>query len=224
MEEWITEQYFGKAKAEGWFDALMYYAYQDLRVEQGWTLWQRTKTAWRQRTPARWPTFEEWKAETIGTHALAQEGTEKARAVAAMANVNREKLQTAVSVVLERRALVFWIDCVSRPQQALDRTLTTEVEKRCSTLLAVLSGERAWTSSLFWRLIRQGESEWRKTARAEGWYSALHYHVAHHPRYQRLKHYRQRCHDEWLTVRLSSLPPLPAWLSAADAYCVRPAP
>lgn len=220
LEEWITAQHFGEAKAEGWFDALMYYAYQDLRVEQGWTLRERTKTAWRETTPSRWPTLQEWKAEIVATQRLAQEGTEKARAVAAMGKVDGDRLRTAISDVLERRALVFWIDCVSRSQHALDATILSEVEKRCPTLLAGLSRESVWRASVFSRLLRHGESEWRAVARAEGWYAAFRYHVAHHPRYQRLIHYRQRCHDEWLNVPPISLPSFPAWLSAADAYCV----
>lgn len=34
LEECVTAQCFAKARAEGWFDALMYYAYKDLRTEQ----------------------------------------------------------------------------------------------------------------------------------------------------------------------------------------------
>jgi hypothetical protein len=48
----------------------------------------------------------------------------------------------------------------------------------------------------------------------------LRYHVSNHLRCQRLLHYRQRCHDEWLRVRPTSLPSFPAWLASADAYCV----
>jgi hypothetical protein len=220
LEEWIAAQHFRQVKAAGWFDAMMYYAYRDLRVEQGWTLSERTKTAWRQQLPPRWPTFEEWIAEITATPALEQEGTEKSRAVTAMANVNRERLTTAVSDAIERRALTLWVDCISTPLQPLDTEVLAEVQNRCPGLVSILSGESVWRTSLVIRLIRHGESQWRATARAEGWYAALRYHVAHHPRYQRLIHYRERCHDEWLRIHAISSPSFPAWLAAADAYCL----
>ncbi len=220
LEEWIAAQYFGEPTAAGWFDAVMYYAYKDLRTEQAWTLWERTKAAWRQNPPSRWPTFEEWTADLVATSTLAQEGTEKARAVEAMTNVDRHKLQAAVCDVLERRAFAFWVDCVYQPEQPLDPTVMSEIAQRCPDLMGVLSAEPLWCASVFCRLIRRGDSEWRAVARAERWYAALRYHVAHHPRYQRLIHYRQRCHAEWLRVRPISFPPFLAWLSSADAYCV----
>ena len=221
LEEWIAAQRFGDAKAAGWFDAMMYYAYQDLRTEQGWRLWELMKAAWRHRPPSRWPTFEEWRAQIGATHALAQEGTEKARAVAAMANVDQDTLRGAVSDVVERRALVLWVDCVSKAQQPLDAAVWSELETRCPRLTAILSAESLWRVPLLSRMIRRGESDWRSVAQRGGWYSALRYHVAHHLRYQRLLHYRQRCHDEWLRVRPISLPSFPAWLAAGDSYCVR---
>ena len=220
LEDWIATQRFGNVRAAGWFGAVMYYAYKDLRIEQGWSLWERMKVAWRQKPPSSWPTFEEWNAQVASTHALSREGTEKARAVAATANVGQERLRTATADVLDRRALALWVDCVSKPQQPLDAAVWTELEDRCPSLKAILPPESPWRAPLLLRLIRAGESDWRSASRREGWYSALHYSVAHHPRYQRFVHYRQRCHDEWLTVRPISLPSFPAWVAAADAYCV----
>jgi hypothetical protein len=220
LEDWIATQRFGNVRAAGWFGAVMYYAYKDLRIEQGWSLWERIRIAWRQMSPSRWPTFEEWKDQIASTHALLRQGTEKARAVAAMANVDQERLRTAIADVLDRRALALWVDCVSKPQQPLDAAVWTELEGRCPSLKAILPPESPWRAPHLLRLIRVGESDWRSVSRREGWYSALRYCVAHHPRYQRFVHFRQRCHDEWLTVRPISLPSFPAWAAAADAYCL----
>lgn len=220
LVDWIAAQQFGSVRAAGWFGAVMYYAYKDLRVEQGWSLWQRMKVAWQQRPPSRWPTFKEWNVEIANTRALMREGTEKARAVAAMANVDEERLRTAVADVLERRALALWVDCVSNAQHPLDAAVWTEIQDRCPSLMAILPADSPWRAPLLWRLIRVGESEWRLVSRREGWYAAFRYGVAHHPRYHRLLHYRQRCHDEWLTVRPISFPSFPVWLAAADAYYV----
>ena len=104
LEEWIAAHRFAEAKAGGWFTALTYYAHKDLRTEQAWTLWERSTAAWSRRQPARWPTFDEWAAAVDATHTLSQAGTEKARAVEAMANVEPSRLRSAVSDLLESRA------------------------------------------------------------------------------------------------------------------------
>src|SRR4029077_14089960 len=96
LEEWITAHYFAKVKAEGWLDALMYYAYKDLRTEQAWTSWERTKADWRHAAPAGWPTLEQWTSEILGTRRLASPGTEKARAVEALGTVEHPRLNRAV--------------------------------------------------------------------------------------------------------------------------------
>src|SRR5436853_4555014 len=92
LEEWCTAHFFAEARVEGWFDALMYYAYKDLRTEQAWTTWERTKADWRHAAPARWPTLEQWTSEILGTRSLAHPGTEKARAVQALGRVENPRL------------------------------------------------------------------------------------------------------------------------------------
>ncbi|MCX6633491.1 MAG: hypothetical protein NT090_00115 [Acidobacteria bacterium] len=220
LEEWVTANRFAEARAGGWFDAVMYYAYKDLRTEQAWSLWERTRAAWHDNRPARWPTLEEWTAEVLATRALAQTGTEKARAVEALARVEPERLRKAVSNLLESRAFALWVDCVSKPEQALDESVSTELRCRYPSLLSASCPDPLWLPSLFARLVRVGETDWSGVARAEGWYAALRYRVVHHPRYQRLIHYNQRCHDEWRRARPISWPSFADWLSVADAYFV----
>ncbi len=219
LEEWIADHSFAKAKAEGWFDALIYYAYKDLRTEQAWTSWERTKADWRHIPPRSWPTFEEWMVEVLATHSLAHTGTEKARAVEALGRVEAGRLRTAVTDLIESRALALWVDCVSKPAQPLKESVFAELQRRWSDFPSASYSDAVWAPPLFSRLVRLGESKWRVKARAEMWYAALRYHVVHHPRYQRLVHYNQRCHDEWSQALPNYYPSFDDWLSAADAYC-----
>ena len=224
LEDWVVAHCFAKAKAEGWFDALMYYAYKDLRTEQAWTSWERTKAwNWSPYTPPpRWPTAEEWTAEVLATRSLAHPGTEKARAVEALGRVEAGRLGNAAADLIESRALAAWVDCVSKPGQPLKESVLAELRARCPGLPPASCSDAVWAPPLFSRLVRLGESTWRGTARAEGWYAALRYHVVHHPRYQRLVHYNQRCHDEWSQALPNFYPSFVDWLSAADAYCAGP--
>jgi hypothetical protein len=72
LEEWLATKCFAEANAGGWFDAVMYYAYKDVRVEQAWSLWERTKPDWHRTPPARWPTSE--PSSSIFTSACRQIG------------------------------------------------------------------------------------------------------------------------------------------------------
>jgi hypothetical protein len=220
LEEWIAIHRFADAKTEGWFDALMYYAYKDLRTEQAWTLWQRTRDDWRSSRPERWPTLDEWTAKVIAVDSLIQAGTEMSRVVEASLKVNPERLHRAVSALLESRAFAFWVACVSRSKQTLDDAVLKELSCRYPGFLARSCPERRWHASLFFRVARFGEAEWRATAHAEKWHTALRYHLIHHPRYHRLLHYHQRCNDEWLNNCPASYPSFAEWLCAADEYFV----
>jgi hypothetical protein len=220
LEEWVTAHAFASPRAEGWFDALMYYAYKDLRTEQAWTTWERTKAEWRHAAPVRWPTMEQWISEVLATRSLANPGTEKARAVHALGTAETTRVDRAVTDLLESRALALWAEAVSEPGQPLPEAVSTELRNRYPGLLPASGLRSLWDRLLFSRLLRLGESRWRGVARSEGWYTALRYRVVHHPRYQRLIHYNQRCHDEWSQSRPRSCPSLSEWLAAADAYSV----
>ncbi|MGH9632608.1 MAG: hypothetical protein ACRD7E_30240, partial [Bryobacteraceae bacterium] len=218
LEDWIAARKFAAAKAEGWFDAVMYYANKDLGTEKAWALWERTKDAWSRRPPSTWPTLEEWTSNVIATGSLTQPGTPKARAVAAMQKVEVGRLRRSVDELLEWRAFALWIDSIARSNRLLEDPVLSELRARCPTFLADVQGAPLWQDTMFFRLVRHGEAFWRSAARAEMWYSALHYHVTQHPRYHRLVHYNQRCHDEWGRVHPISYPSFPEWLRAADEY------
>lgn len=221
LQEWIADHHFAHAKAEGWFDAVMYYAYTDLRTEQAWTTWERTKADWRYAPPGTWPTLERWTDEVLATRSLTQPGSEKARAVRALGAVELALLNEAVTDSVESRALALWADAVFETGHPLGEAVSAELRRRN---LAALPDSRLWGPRLLTRLLRSADAVWRTRAKAEGWYPALRYRVFHHPRYHRFIHYDQRCHDLWSQARPKSYPSFADWLAAADAYYVLSAP
>ena len=78
LDEWIAMKHFADVRAGGWFDAMMYYAYKDVRIEQAWSLWERSRADWSRTQPAEWPTFDQWKLRILRTYTVAQGITEKA--------------------------------------------------------------------------------------------------------------------------------------------------
>ena len=95
LEEWIARKHFAQAQAGGWFDAVMYHAYKDVRIEQAWSLWERAKADWSRTQPGKWPTFDQWKLQISATHTLTQGHTKKVRVIAAMQNIDRDRLPVA---------------------------------------------------------------------------------------------------------------------------------
>jgi hypothetical protein len=154
----------------------------------------------------------------MATASLTQPGTETARAVEALQRVEAARLRRAVAELVEWRAFALWIDSISQPNRPLEDRILSELRTRCPSFLAAFDCVLLWRVSMFYRLIRLGDAACSSAARAEKWYSALHYHVIHHPRYHRLIHYNQRCHDDWSRVQPICYPSFPAWLRAADEY------
>jgi hypothetical protein len=221
LEEWIAAHRFADARRGGWFNALRYYAQNDLRTEQAWTHWEQTIADWGRHRPTLWPTFAEWKAAVATTHTLSHPAGQE-HAVAGMARVEPSRLREAVSELLESRACAIWVDCVSRLEHHLSESVMNELRQRFPGLFSASHPAPKWGLAVFLRLVRLGGADWRKIAREEGWISALRYQVRHHPRYHRLIHYRERCRDVWSQSRPVSFPSFAEWLAAADAYYIRP--
>jgi hypothetical protein len=221
LEDWVNAHRFATPRAEGWFDALMYYAYEDLRTEQAWTTWERTRADWHHTAPVKWPALEQWTSDVLATHSLARPGTEKARAVHALGMVETPRLNAAIADLLEARALALWVDAVSEPGQPIQQTVSTELRNRVPGILPSDGPSPIWNRSLFSSLLRRGQASWRGAALSEAWYAVLRYKVVHHPRYQRFIYYNQRCHDEWDRVRPRPYVSFSEWLGAADGYCIQ---
>ena len=217
LEEWIVEHEFGESRRAGWFDAVMYYAYKDLRTEQAWTLWESTTELWARRPPPEWPTLYEWANRVRGTRISSQPGTGRDRAINALFKVESERLRRAVSEVIEARAFALWVACLAEPQRPMREPALSAIRSRYPRLYP-RDHTPEWTHSTFFRLVRSGDAEWREMARKEGWYAAMRYQVIHHPRYHRVVHYNQRCCAEWTQASPQFYPAFDEWLGIADAY------
>ena len=220
LEEWIASHVFAEAKGQGWFDAVMYYAYKDLRVEQAWSLWERTNDARSPKAPSSWPTLQEWTEQVSNIYSRTQPAGENARALEALAKVEPDRLRRAVWDSLESRALALWMVFNYQPEASLEDLALDELQRRCPGFLGPSGDRPLWDRSLFYRLIRFAEAGWRVSAHSEGWRAALRYQVRNHPRYHRLIHYVQHCHDEWVHVLPRSSSSFDEWLRTADEYFV----
>jgi hypothetical protein len=186
-----------------------------LNVVRDGELTERTKSDWSCSRPSKWPAFEEWTADVQATQSLSNSGTEKARAVQALGNVDPQVLDDAVTSLLESRALAFWVDSLSTKDKPIERIVQKELSARYPELLPS-TFETRWGQSLFCRLIRISESGLRRQAISEEWYPVLRYKVLNHPLYHRIIDYNQRCHDNRSLIFPNPYPSFANWLAAAD--------
>ncbi|MBY0502672.1 MAG: hypothetical protein K2X03_02100 [Bryobacteraceae bacterium] len=218
LKEWIECQRFADAKQEGWFEAVLYYAYLDLRTEQTWLHWDSTMELWQNQPPARVPTFETWQREIV-THAAALDRTDlKGVALQQETQVERKVLAAAADALIEARARALWIACCCKPGRVLPNCVTEELAQSIPSLAGA---PLAWSRSLFIQVVRRAAAPWIVRGRSGRWSTALWYDVVNHPRYHRIVHYFHKCEDERLASGSQhSTSTFADWLRAADGFCL----
>lgn len=212
LEEWIATEYFGDAKSDRWFDAIMFYAYSDLRVEQAWTVWHRRRDLLSSGRMQGCPSFEVWKKQVSQCEHMAVAGSEKDRAVNQLTRVDSARLEAATDQLIEQRGYVFWLAGIADAAAPL-------FENMVHSHFPGFPPINTPVSFLF-RLIRFAERQTWAAVRAEGWSAALRYRLVHSSRYHRLVHFLHKCREDCLDGRPSSFPSCDDWLLAADEYVV----
>jgi hypothetical protein len=59
--EWIDNNIFGSANAEGWRHALGFYAARDPRLDRVREYWQQCDEAWKRQPPTQPPSLDNWR-------------------------------------------------------------------------------------------------------------------------------------------------------------------
>jgi len=216
--EWIQARHFAKCKAEGWFEAVMFYAGENLRSEQLWRRWEIVSDGVSRLGPHRVPSFGEWRDQVLATY-FVEQTSERARALAQLNRVDDCALRSAAAALIDSRALALWVASISQPDSVIPEVARQEVQKRIPAL-AVTRDRLVWSWGLFRCFVRLGNASVVARATAEDWGAVLRYHVVHHPRYHRVVHYFRRCQEAASLPGHGESVTFSAWLQAADEYVV----
>ena len=121
---WSQEHMFGRARNEGWFDAVQFYAIRDSRSTRAEVYWSECVKKWRKAKPQKYPSLKQWLSDAAGcdpfTHLTP--GARKARASYRL--VEPKRLTEAVARYIDWEALAYW----ARPALEAGPPL---VHKRC---------------------------------------------------------------------------------------------
>lgn len=216
---WIEVHEFGEFNQQGWYDAVMFYAGEDLRSEQIWARWEIASEEWSHCRPDQLPMFPEWKEQVLTTYSPVHVDSERARALMQLGRVQGQILSEATVALIESRALASWVAVSSEADRVIDGIVRRELCRRFPEALKAVD-QFTWNPSLLRLLVGLGSAAWMARAKSENWSDALRYSVVHHPRRHRLLHYFRRCQEQTLLGDPCKVVEFSSWLRAADAYVV----
>lgn len=211
LEEWIAENVFAEPRQDQWFDAVMQYAYSDLRMEQAWTIWHQYRDKVTLQQPSMIPALEQWRNEIFACRALITSGSEKDIAVSQLSNVSLERLEATTSDVIEQRGRALWLHSLRESELPERDAVFRDALRRSYPHLT------ASEASLL-RAIRPDERHIWASARAERWNDLLRYCVRHSSRYHRLVHYWRKSREDNFDGHHWPKRSFNDWLRAADQY------
>jgi len=222
LEEWIDEHIFGRAKDEGWFNAITYYAVRDPRYQRAEVCWSECVEKWKRGKPHRYPTFEEWKgmASQCDDTACLVASERRARASAKLVAPNC--LAEAVSQYIDWEAFACWARPALECSSQLSAEVRNEIGSRCPGFLAGIDsarGHECRAASEGWhQLMGWIADHFFQHAKAEGWFDAILVQVQSHPRAIRTMEYADHC-DEISGAHLPDpYPSFEDWRTEADSY------
>jgi len=219
LNDWIESHQFADAKSQGWFDAVVYYAYTDIRCMRVWLNWDYTVDAWQVRAPAQVPSFEDWVRQDPPPVHLNQTDA-KSVALLQQTRVQPDVLAAAVSSLIEARARGLWIASTCEPERVIPKSVLEDLELALPETFNA-KDRLVCDRLLFLRVIRRASASSWAQAREGKWPAALRYSVISHPRYHRIIHYFQKCEDERSSSGIQrSASTFAGWLHAADQYQV----
>lgn len=204
ISDWVDGHQFDSARDGGWLDALHYYSGRDPRSELVWGHWTRVDSAWRQRRPKEYPSFEEWQQAALGNSAVA--GDE------ATAPVNH---------YIEWEAFAFWVRLTAESARGIPQHLISVLNERCPGFAARSSGKTSKRSALstqLWRDLIAWIEAHHFAPKPAASLDAVREAARSHLRAERIAAYWAYCSPLWKTKPPSPYPRFEEWLHAADDF------
>jgi hypothetical protein len=207
LSAWIDEHVFTTARTGGWIEALHYYSGRDPRSEQIWRHWERTKAAWREQKPLRYPTADEWHQDALKHDSPRSESAE------------------LVTQYIEWEAFALWARLIAERESEVPSDVAAAIEQRCPGFLAAIRSEKAGAiaySTWFWRsLLAWIETHIVADAIRGPSPDAIRDSARTHLRGERIAEYWADCSSRWQKSPPTVYPSFEQWLQDADAFVAR---
>jgi len=223
----LQEHMFAKAKRQGWFDAVHFYAIRDPRSQNAAAHWSECVKKWREVKPRKYPTFRQWLRDAARCDSSAHLvlGARKARASYRL--VERARLNKAVARYMNWEAFAYWVRPLLESSTPVPAPVASQFARRCPGFLEfnqeARKADRAGFPEDWQRLMAWITDRFFLDAKKEGWIDAILLSLRSHPRAIRTMEYWERCDRIWASRLPVPYPSFQRWRQQADSYVV-PAP
>ncbi|HUY13177.1 MAG TPA: hypothetical protein VMX16_06025 [Terriglobia bacterium] len=231
LERWISERIFGRARREGWMNAVGYYAVRDLASLRDNAYWEYCERQWKRARPAAYPSFREWRkaSEHCDDRVIAaceMRETEQ-ELIKASLRISPGVLCKAVDRYVDWQVFAYWARTALESGHLLPSPVERELRQRCPGFLETEAAAQARHSNeepyqRFNRMMRWIEDHEFARAKKQGSFGALIYQARLHPRRARVVDYWHHWETSWSKHPRSRYPSFEQWRAAADAYTFEP--
>jgi hypothetical protein len=219
---WSQEHMFGRARNEGWFDAVQFYAIRDSRSKRAEVYWSECVKKWRNAKPRKYPSLKRWLSDAARcdpfTHLTP--GARKARASYRL--VEPERLTEAVARYIDWEALAYWARPALEAGSPLVHNVARELVRRCRGFLVFNAKARKadhidvpqdWHRLMLWIT-----DHFFQDAKTGGWMDAILSSARSHPRAIRTMEYWEQCDEIWASNLPDPYPSFRSWRKQVDSY------
>lgn len=225
LEQWLNENIFHKPRAEGWMNAVGYYAIKDLGSLRDDAYSEWCINAWKEHPPAYYPSFTSWcrASERMTDEMLDRVAMrdDRRELIKHMRNVGPRALQIAVEKYVEWDVVALWARAGLQRRPKIPPVITRALYVRCPGFLDQHATD-PHRSRIFDSLMQWIEDRYFPKAKREGWLDVLLYEANLHPRLARAKDYWINWEHEWARAGRHGYPSLKTWMTTLDCCTFRP--
>jgi hypothetical protein len=221
LELWVNEHIFRKPCAEGWMNAVGYYAVKDLASLRDDAYSEWCIENWKGHKPRPYPAFKVWRraSEEVSDEILDQVEMrdDRRELIKRMSRVRPRALQSAVDKYVDWLVFALWARAALEELPQLPQTVERALQLRCPGFLE-RHAARPQSPHAFDGVMRWIEDQYFDIAKREGWFDVLVYQADLHPRRARAKDYWIDWEHEWTRGGRLGYLSFRAWTRALDRY------
>jgi len=223
---WIQEHMFGRAKNEGWFDAVQFYAIRAPRSKRAEVYWSECVKKWRKAKPKKYPSLKQWLSNAAECDPCTHLTPEARKTRASSRLVEPKRLTEAVARYIDWEALAYWSRPALEAAPPLVHKVARELGRRCHGFLEFNAKSRkadhADCPQDWHRLMLWITDHFFQDAKTDGWMDAILLSARSHSRAIRTMEYWEQCDELWASNLPDPYPSFLNWRKQADSYVVSP--
>lgn len=222
LTEWINAHIFESAHRDGWLEAITFYAARDLRSQRAMAYWRECRTLWRRKRPHSYPFFEEWRHAAGDRDCASILRPEISTIVQSSKRASTERFAAEVERYIDWEAFAHWARSPLVEGGELPPEVEQELQARCPGFLdrdkELRRNDRPGKPQSWVRLLAWGEGQFFSDAKKGGWFDAVLFYAADHPRKVRTSEYWAHWDNQWSRDPKASYPSFDKWRKDADDY------